>query len=123
MAVKLVLKNRPKDGDSANGLHALQKRMEGNTKSQFVLLRVEPVDDTVRRGDTVRLTTIEIRAIEPLVDEDHVQQAATLFEEATRRRLKRERKPGEPEPLDFDGDDPDDEPERPIPVDENGSAW
>lgn len=123
MAVKLVLKNRPKDSDPVNGLAALGERMEGNTAPQFVLLRVQPVDDLVRRGDVERLTTVEIRAIEPLVDDDHVRQAATLFEAATRRRLKRQKPPEDTqEEMDLE-DDLQEERRRDVPADENGSGW
>lgn len=105
MAVKLVLKGAPKPNSPQYGLHGLGERMKGNTAVQYVIMRVRPVEDLKRRGDIEQVTTVMIDSIEGMVDGDHVDAAATLMEQATRARLRRERQPqAEQAEMNLDGD-------------------
>jgi hypothetical protein len=104
MAVKLVLKGAPKPNSPAYGLHGLDTRMKGNTAAQYVIMRVRPVEDLKRRGDTEAVTTVMIDSIEGMVDGDDVEAAATLMERATRSRHRRDRKPKHDQAeMDLDG--------------------
>jgi hypothetical protein len=98
--VKLTLAHRPKDHEPVNGLSALFERLVDSDDGQYVLLRVAPVETTKRRHDGARVVTVEIRAIEPLVDDNDRRAAQSLMEAATRLRLDRDRRtPDTPEDL------------------------
>jgi hypothetical protein len=90
--VKLTLTHRPKDNDPTNGLAALFGRLVDSDDTQYVLLRVAPVETTKRRYDGTRVVTVEIRAIEPLVDDADRRAAKSLMEQATRLRLDRDKR-------------------------------
>lgn len=90
--VKLTLTHRPKDGDPSNGLAALFERLVESDDGQYVMLRVVPVETTRRRHDGKRIVTVEIRAIEPLVDSADRRAGASLMETATRLRLDRDKR-------------------------------
>jgi hypothetical protein len=96
--VKLTLTHRPKDNDPVNGLAALFERLVTSDDGQYVMLRVAPVETTKRRYDGKRIVTVEIRAIEPLVDDADRRAAKSLMEQATRLRLDRDKRtPDTPE--------------------------
>jgi hypothetical protein len=118
--VKLTLTHRPKDNEPVNGLSALFERLVDSDDGQYVMLRVVPVETTKRRYDGKRVVTVEIRAVEPFVDDADRRAAASLMEQATRLRLNRDRRtPDTPEDMLADLDagaraPRDDEPEDPA---------
>lgn len=87
--VKLTLTHRPKDHEPENGLNALFERLTTSDGGQYVLLRVVPVETSRRRHDGKQIVTVEIRAIEPLVNESDRRAAQSLMEQAARLRLDR----------------------------------
>lgn len=98
--VKLTLTNRPKDNDPVNGLAALYERLAASDDGQYVLMRVVPVETTRRRHDGKAIVKVEIRALEPLVDDADRRAAASLMEQATRLRLDRDKRtPDTPEDM------------------------
>ena len=88
-AVKLSVKGMAKLG-RANGLYALAPAMAGNTREQYVIIRVVPVKDERLRGDSLTSTEVVITAAEAFTDQADRDKLANLMEVAFRNRARRE---------------------------------
>lgn len=98
--VKLTLTHQPKPNDPSNGLSALFERLAQSDGRQFVILAVVPVETAKRRYDGGQVTLVEIRAIEPMVDDRDIAACKSLMEAATRLRLDRKPKaPDQPDDM------------------------
>lgn len=98
--VKLTTRGLTKLG-RANGLYALAPAMNGNTREQYIVLRVVPVKDERLRGDSLMTTEVVITAVEAFADQADRNRLADMMTAAFRNRARNEPQ-GEQTEIDLD---------------------